>query len=63
MLCLRKPLITALPKIRFGCHDDVTAAHTLTVLRCLARRVQHLQGEIVDHDNTCRTLLGGSTPP
>jgi len=57
-----KPLITALAKIRLGAHDDVTAAHTLTVLRCLARRVQHLEGEIVDHDKTLSDLVRQINP-
>lgn len=57
-----KSLITALAKTRLGAHDDVTVAHTLTVLRCLARRVQHLEGEIVDHDKTLLDLVRQINP-
>lgn len=57
-----KALITTLAKIRPVAHDDVSTAHTLTVLRCLARRIQHLEDEIQDHDKTLSGLVTQINP-
>lgn len=57
-----KPLIAALAKIRLHDPDDVVAEHTLTALRALARRVQHLRIETDAHEQTLDDLVTRVNP-